>query len=1042
MMKIINGLPKPLYERFLDDFKRAYSEYPFATIAIVPTSDLASNLRRSLAMGGTPIAGTSITTLSEHTLFLFESFNRDEVIVNSFESEMILRKIIIGNKERLPLFFRGGALRKGFVSEARSFFGTLFDYQADYPACLGELQSPKSYQLAIIRDAYLDFLRENSLLDPHESMQWAKSHMASEIGRPISQLLFFGLNEPKPIEKDLILALIKKSEATVYYQISNQNDKVFSDDLGWLSPSSIETLNAREDGLTQLFLPNGAKIPLENIHLDSRQDPLVEMREVAARITGMIQRGIDPNSIAILLPVREKTGPLLRQVLEDFCVPANIGVAVSLSESPIVQSIFDVLGTVHHSFRREDVVRSLASPYLRFKFVHKGKEEALLSYEVDSCARDAGIIAGAEDWPIALDALAVMKKEEMASSEISDSKKIAITSQIERISKVRNGMDELIKILLPLDEDGSRLEHLTRLRTVLRRMELGKHLFFKDKKVIAKERKALRPIMESMAGMERSTALLGDESISLDEFIREVRDEVIGLPFIPDRKRRNAITVAGLRAAVLERYDHIFIVGMVDNEMPKLDISYPFASEEEARRMGVLTPKDILRQERYYFLMALLSAKKSVHISYSMSEGGKKLLPSPFVEDLRERFELKAYEQSDLSASRLKRQEILGRAIAGEPPRISELDADIDLDGICQRINAEELHRSGTYHSPYDGVLTSDEAIVRIMRDFHLTKAYSASALEAYAQCPFKYYLRYVLGFEPIPEVEDEVQAKEAGSLFHHVAFRFYSERRDAGKGKLDESEARDALERIRAIGSKELEAVARSGASWEAFQRGMLGQGPTAPGTLGIFIESEIDDPMPALQPRMFELAIGIKREPGEMDPSSVSKPVTIELGEGEPSSIPLKGAVDRVDMDERGRFFIIDYKTGKKVPTAKDVAEGRRLQIPLYIMATEKAFPGTKGIGGGYYLVRTRKDTGIVPVMGDAAYKDLFCNMGKRQCVNDEYSSILLSTRKRVQALIQGMMAARFPPSSLAEECGTNCDYFSICRFSELRLLEMEVD
>src|ERR1051325_10672976 len=76
------------------------------------------------------------------------------------------------------------------------------------------------------------------------------------------------------------------------------------------------------------------------------------------------------------------------------------------------------------------------------------------------------------------------------------------------------------------------------------------------------------------------------------------------------------------------------------------------------------------------------------------------------------------------------------------------------------------------------------------------------------------------------------------------------------------------------------------------------------------------------------------------------------------------IRGKIDRIDMDEAaGIFSVTDYKSGKHA-SAKDIREGRSLQLPLYLLIAEdmlRAHLGDKEMSGvaGLYHSLLGKDS-----------------------------------------------------------------------------------
>ena len=66
----------------------------------------------------------------------------------------------------------------------------------------------------------------------------------------------------------------------------------------------------------------------------------------------------------------------------------------------------------------------------------------------------------------------------------------------------------------------------------------------------------------------------------------------------------------------------------------------------------------------------------------------------------------------------------------------------------------------------------------------------------------------------------------------------------------------------------------------------------------------------------------------------------------------IRLSGKIDRIDQDSSGRLIIFDYKSSW-TPDIKQVKEGTNLQMPLYIMASEKILKKPT-VGGAFISIK----------------------------------------------------------------------------------------
>ncbi|WP_435852726.1 ATP-dependent helicase [Streptomyces vietnamensis] len=83
----------------------------------------------------------------------------------------------------------------------------------------------------------------------------------------------------------------------------------------------------------------------------------------------------------------------------------------------------------------------------------------------------------------------------------------------------------------------------------------------------------------------------------------------------------------------------------------------------------------------------------------------------------------------------------------------------------------------------------------------------------------------------------------------------------------------------------------------------------------------------------------------------------VTLEAGEYE---VRIRGSMDRVETDEHGRAYVVDFKTGKSAPTKDEVAHHPQLavyQLAVREGALDEVFGGDRPEPGGAELVQLRQ-------------------------------------------------------------------------------------
>jgi ATP-dependent helicase/DNAse subunit B len=213
----------------------------------------------------------------------------------------------------------------------------------------------------------------------------------------------------------------------------------------------------------------------------------------------------------------------------------------------------------------------------------------------------------------------------------------------------------------------------------------------------------------------------------------------------------------------------------------------------------------------------------------------------------------------------------------------------------------------------------------------------SASRLATYSRCGFLYLLQHVLRLEPAlePEERKRLEPLERGSLFHDVAERFLRERRDLGELPVRDTEemrlrllamAEEALEALVAdspprftfLWEREKERVRKGLVDWlrrEAYNSGRS-------------------------TPAHFEVSFGLGRSPTASERHDPD-PMQLDLGDGR--TLRVSGQIDRIDVRADGTLVLRDYKTGKAPKDEGGIFRGgKQLQIPFYILAAAKLFPG----------------------------------------------------------------------------------------------------
>ena len=232
----------------------------------------------------------------------------------------------------------------------------------------------------------------------------------------------------------------------------------------------------------------------------------------------------------------------------------------------------------------------------------------------------------------------------------------------------------------------------------------------------------------------------------------------------------------------------------------------------------------------------------------------------------------------------------------------------------------------------------------------------SPTGLEAWAKCPFSYFMKTVLRVAETETPEDTlvISAADRGTLMHRALQLFFAggglfeaaTRRATPREPWTESERA----RMRAIGEACCAEAERAGQTgklllWGLEKRRILRE-------LDRFLDAEEAHrrEAPEYAFEAAELAFG----------SQGNAPLLVTLDDGR--EVTFRGSIDRVEQSlDGGAMAVVDYKTGNaesyKNLALNPVKDGTLLQLPVYGLAAMQAF-GVERVDANYWFITEKED------------------------------------------------------------------------------------
>jgi len=348
------------------------------------------------------------------------------------------------------------------------------------------------------------------------------------------------------------------------------------------------------------------------------------------------------------------------------------------------------------------------------------------------------------------------------------------------------------------------------------------------------------------------------------------------------------IQIIGVLEARNLDFDCIIIPSMNEGVFPSKTEKDIFINPALRKEMGLLTGQEHDNLYYYYFT-ELTGGKKEIFISYINEE--KRDIPSRFITMLK---------------------------FAGIP----EDKAPILLSPSA--IKWQER------------CVKKDKKIIKILLERIKRQGLSYSTLLAYKDCPYRFYLDFVLSIKKIEEIFEEFDARLWGVIFHKVVQEFYVKHYPQG---FTEEEIADALRKF--------------GEMFESLV--FCGKYISIPPSSSVYFDLAL---YKIYIERFLKEEIKRFKAGYRIDIKSLEEKLTDEI-EVLGNSIKLVGFVDRIDIKD-GEYFIIDYKTGR-LPMSKEYEIGedfREFQLPLYALMFSRR--NDKKIGGLiYYKIGKKVET-----------------------------------------------------------------------------------
>jgi RecB family exonuclease/superfamily I DNA/RNA helicase len=709
----------------------------------------------------------------------------------------------------------------------------------------------------------------------------------------------------------------------------------------------------------QLFRPAVARVDGAGaVELIEAPDRPAEVRAALRWLKARLRlEGCRPAEIALLARNLTPYRPFVQQTAAEFGLPVRLVAGLPLRANPAVAALLNLLNMIlpgadgEPALPRRAVVEAWRSPYFDWSAPPDDSTGEPIGIQpgdaddLDTLARWGRVIGGQAQWFEAFDRQAglagELAEEEdrgwpagLARGGAARTLQARFMRFVERLTPPAGSHSyrEFVGWLEALIGEDTSAEDPSSLRVVARaRAAAGPAIAERDLAALV----ALKDVLRGLVWAEEA---LHTPTVDLARFVTELSGAVdIASYNLPVQAGREEILVADVVQARGLPFRAVAVIGLAEGEFPATLREDPFLRDTDRRRLldEFRLPLELSTEgaEAGFFYETVTRPSERLLLTRPrLADNGAPWQASPYWEEVRR---LVASEPVRLTSENACRP----AEVASWPELLESLTArsgnpevrawaqktdPVRMGGAAAAVQVLHARRPGARAGPFDGELSALAG--SFAARFGPRRTWSATRLEAYRNCPFSFFVTYVLGLEPREEPSEGLDARQLGNIYHHIFERLYASVKDPA----DVAKLLDALPTV-------------AGAVLEA-----------APRAEGFRVTAWWEQTRTEITTNVERSVVALAALPGSYVPLAQETAfggATALTVTREDDAFRLHGFIDRVDRAPDGRLRIIDYKTsGPWSFTAKAFAEGKKLQLPLYALAAEQAL-GLGRVADGFY-------------------------------------------------------------------------------------------
>lgn len=900
-------------------------------------------------VGGT--FSVSVYTLSR---FLATEKGRQENVLSSQGSAMVIRKLIEENADKLMLFKRLSAANA--AQEVYDTIALLYSSKISAEDITdvdegSELLKRKLHDVALLYSAYSRYLKDSGSVDRNAYLRQLPEVIRSSAKIKNADVLFFGFNAFTSSVRDCVRACMQTAKQTYGLFIGGKQgvrvyqNEASADFIGIAAecgqaivPEYTPSNLPPEAELLRLniFNPDSLNSSLKNavamdicrgeygisdnsVNIIEAVDEEEECRFIAVHVVKCVRgEGINPHAISVMLPDLPKYQPVLERTFSEYGIPFYADRRYPLSSHYICSFVCDYLACVADGMRLQSVTAVACNPL--FKDGENDKTDSGLSrnaeidlfvnYLLRAVSSRGGVMRAVDEKVCA----------ELGRGGLGEQ------AAYKAVCSVRENFIEGKK-LIPLKGDGA--DFCSAIRALLDKFNAKEKLerdaqeraFEKYPSVAAMSARAFGAVSQVLDEAEKLTR---GEVMTVGEFAKILRSGFTAAEISLIPPKQGAVFVGDISATANTGSQVIFAAGLTD-AVPKASQDTSILTDGELtslERLKDVSPKISQVNKRVRELTALNACAfaKRLYLIYPLRSGGEECAKSEIIDYAKALFSVSGRRLTAIPAAKIAQERenapfYLSSASAALK-LIAAKRGDSAFISTAYALLRDKAQADGRFASALNAVATDGEESKKSFSggaELYGDRV-SPTALETFFSCPYKCFMQQGLRLEE--RREGEMRPLDSGNFIHSVL--------EEVARKMDGVKSCDECgETARQIATEKLNQT-----PYDALLQDGKGE----------YTAASLVDECVRISRGMF-----VQLEHSAFKITATESACTVPVGEG----ISVGGRIDRVDSCG-DMVRVIDYKTGYHDGKAESYYMGLKLQLPLYLRA---AAEGKRAVGAYYF-------------------------------------------------------------------------------------------